>query len=126
MPAKTKFDPDVTVGELLFLLKLGEIQREGGVQGAFAKFRDQTGQSRDTVRSTFARIQDAVGGLDIASKDGGRIGISDFGHNVGRIGWIANALINIAKDPATDQTKLLQLVDGIRAEIVRRDEAGEL
>ena len=126
MPARTKFDPDVTIGELLLLLKLGEIQREAGVEGAFAKFREQTGQSRDTVRSTFARIQDAAGGLDITSSESGRIRVTDFGHNVARIGWIADALINVAKDPATDQSKFLDLIDGIRAEIIRRGDSGEL
>lgn len=125
MPARTKFGPDVTIGELLFLLKLGEIQHEAGLKEASAKFRDQTGQSRDTVRSTFARIQDAVGGVDITSNKGGRMGITDFGHNVGRIGWIADGLLRLAMLPSTDQSKLLDFIDALRVDMVRRFEAGE-
>jgi hypothetical protein len=125
MPAKSKIAIDVTLGELQLLLRLGALEDTRAAGTPVYKLQQETKLSRKATRNALERVQAALGEFVLGRDEAGRIRASAAGQNVGRIPLLAQAVIEVARSPATDQGKLARYILGLQDDMERRSAEGE-
>ncbi len=106
MPRRPAFEPDVTLGDLLVLARLGALAHGDERVFATAELKQQTGASNTRIRNAMLRIAEALGPVEVEGKKRRTQRPNARGRNIGGAAVLANLLIEIARDDATDQDRL--------------------
>lgn len=108
MSRRPVFEPDVTLGDLLVLARLGAITAGDGHTFATAELKQQTEASSTRIRNAMIRIADALGPVEVEGKKRRTQRPSVRGRNIGGAAVLADLLIQVARDEDTDQERLNQ------------------
>lgn len=106
MPRRPAFEPDVTLGDLLVLARLGALVNGEEKVFATAELKQQTEASNTRIRNAMLRIAEALGPVEIEGKRRRTQRPSPRGRNIGGAAVLANLLIDAARDEETDQERL--------------------
>ncbi len=117
MPRRVAFEPDVTLGDLLVLARLGALVHGDEAVFPTTALKQQTGASSTRIRNAMIRIADVLGPVEVEGKQRRTQRPSAKGRNIGGAAVLANMLIEIAQEEQTDHDRLrheiTQLIDHI-------------
>lgn len=117
MPRRPAFEPDVTLGELLLLAKLGALVHGEEKLFPTAELKEQTQASNTRIRNAMLHIAEVLGPVEVEGKKRRTQRPNAKGRNIGGAAVLANLLIEIARDEQTDHDRLhheiRQLVDHV-------------
>ena len=115
MPRRVAFEPDVTLGDLLVLARLGALVHGDEAVFPTTALKQQTGASSTRIRNAMIRIANVLGPVEVDGNKRRTQRPSGKGRNFGGAAVLASMLIEIAQDEETDQDRLrheiTQLVD---------------
>jgi hypothetical protein len=107
------FEPDVTLGDLLVLAKLGSIIHEQGSASPTSDLKVELDASSTRIRNALMRIAAVLGPVEVPGKQRRTQRPSARGRNIGGAAVLADMLIKIAQDPETDQGRLMGAIEDL-------------
>lgn len=119
------FEPDVTIGDLLLLLRLSELFHDEHVSNPGLALQAEWGVSATRVRNALLRIDRAVGPVELKGVSRRTQQPSLRGGNVGRAGKLGKLLIDISAHPRVDQSRLRLEIESVLLTMQKRYEDGE-
>tara|TARA_R110002124_G_scaffold250589_8_gene415717 strand:- start:5107 stop:5511 length:405 start_codon:yes stop_codon:yes gene_type:complete len=107
------FKPDVTLGDLLVLAKLGSVIHEQGSASPTSDVKLELNASSTRIRNALMRVAAVLGPVEVEGKIRRTQRPSPRGRNIGGAAVLADLLIKVAQDEATDQDRLLRAIEDL-------------
>jgi hypothetical protein len=107
------FEPNITLGDLLVLAKLGSVIHEQGSASPTSDLKLELAATSTRVRNALMRIAAVLGPVEVEGKGRRTQRPSPRGRNIGGAAVLADLLIRIAQDETTDQDRLLRAIEDL-------------
>lgn len=120
-----KFEPNVTLGELLLLSRMAELFYDKHVSNPGLAVQSELNISPTRVRNAMIAIAAAVGPVELEGASRRTQQPSPRGLSVGKTGQLAALLIDMSADPLVDQSKLRLEIENVLLTLQKRHGEGK-
>ena len=124
MPRKS-FEPNVKLGDLLMLAKLGALHQEHGGKPPSRTLNKELNGTRSMISTALSKISETFGTVEVPGEENRTLTPSLFGRNIGGAAVVAELIIEIAMNPDTDQERVRVKIEDLIGETRKDYEAGK-